>query len=455
MDLVRCPRCQTALDVRTTPIVCGACGQEYPRFGEIPVLLTEPVAFIAACTRQLAQLESDASLTVNIVEDELAAPDLLPLSRLRAQRALDSVRGQVGDICALLRPLLPEASPEPAAGDDEGALPSVVTHIYHAFRDWGWPDDEDGENERALAAVNAVRDGRPVGRMLVVGAGACRLAYDLHRTDAAAETVVIDVDPLLLAVAQTVIRGGSVDLREANAEIDEMNKGVAEWTLRARAGPIGEDRFQFLLADGLEPPFAPGSFDTIVTPWFIDLVPKDLRDFMSVMHRLLKPGGQWLNLGPLRYTPAVPFGRRYTREELFDLAARGGFNVGKWQTHSVPYLVSKLSQRGKVEWVLAFAATKAEVPPAARDARDGPPAWLLFRHLPIPMFPGQSLVATDVPLVQLLASAIDGLRTLDDLTELVAARANRPDVSTAHIREAVRQCVAELHPDCRYNPTPD
>ena len=200
---------------------------------------------------------------------------------------------------------------------------------------------------------------------------------------------------------------------------------------------------------------APGTFDTIVTPWFIDLVPTDLRDFMSAMHRLLKPGGRWLNLGPLRYSPSVPVGRRFTREEVFDLAGRAGFTMGKWHVESMPYLVSKLSERGKVEWVLASAATKVDVPAERRDPAGGPPSWLLFRHLPIPTFAGQSLVSTDVPFARLLLSAIDGHRTLDDLTAIVAARASRSDVSTAQIREAVRQCLAGIHPDCRYNSTAD
>src|SRR5262249_27559414 len=139
------------------------------------------------------------------------------------------------------------------------------------------------------------------GHMLVPGAGGCRLAYDLHRLGPNAETVVIDIDPFLLTTAQRVIRGGTVTLREANAEVDELAQRMKVWNLHAHHGPISDERFHFLLADGLHPPFESGKFDTIVTPWFIDVVPVDLRDFISELHRLLKPGGRWLNLGPLHY----------------------------------------------------------------------------------------------------------------------------------------------------------
>ena len=54
---------------------------------------------------------------------------------------------------------------------------------------------------------------------------------------------------------------------------------------------------------------------------------------------------------------AMPVSRRFTREELFALAEQAGFRIERWQAESMPYLVSALSGRGRIEWVLAFAAT--------------------------------------------------------------------------------------------------
>src|SRR5205814_945401 len=102
---------------------------------------------------------------------------------------------------------------------------------------------------------------------------------------------------------------------------------VRPWKLKAPNGPIAADRFHFLLANGLEPPVASETFDTVVTPWFIDLIRSDLRNFMSEVYRLLKPNGRWISLGPLRYRPEIPITRRFTREEVFDLATRAGFRV--------------------------------------------------------------------------------------------------------------------------------
>ena len=339
------------------------------------------------------------------------------------------------------------------------SLPGPLRHVHNLYRDWGWPSDPDGENERALGLVEAVLHERSLGRTLVLGAGGCRLAYDLHRRAGATDTLAVDIDPLALTVARTVILGGSVALREANAEIDEM-EGVAKmWTLAARHGALDDGRFEFLIADGLEPPLEPGMFDTVVTPWFIDLIPPDVRDLMSTIHRLLKPSGRWVNVGPLRYTSDLPVPRRFTREEVFDLAARAGFYVEDWRADSQPYLVSQVepARQGRVGARVRCHQTgergtgRCGVGGFCERIDDvgGPPAWLMFNHLSIPMFDGQSSAAGNDPIRQAVVGAIDGTRTLADLAAIVASRTGRTDVPLPEIRDAVRRYLAEIHPAAR------
>jgi SAM-dependent methyltransferase len=334
-------------------------------------------------------------------------------------------------------------------GDIAHRVPATIEYLHYLYRDWGWTAQLDGENERALALLESVMESRALGRTLVSGAGGCRLAYDLHRRHSKSETVVIDIDPLLFTVAHAVVRGGSVLVHEANLEIGELGQSSRAWPLAAPHGPLADDRFHFLLADGLEPPFSPGAFDTVVTPWFIDEGPGDVRDFISTVHRLLAPGGRWLNMGPLIYRPSLPIALRFGREELFDLASRAGFRVDDWSTDSAPYLVSRLNGRGKVEWVLAFRATKLDAHPASPAKDKAPPSWLIFNHLPVPTFEGQSMAWSGTPGYELVISAIDGQRTIDDIARLIDRKAREASVSLAEIRGAVRQCLAEIHPEAR------
>ena len=128
-------------------------------------------------------------------------------------------------------------------------------------------------------------------------------------------------------VTEKVVRGGRVRLTEASLKVMEVGEVSRPWLLEAAAGPLKPASFQFVFADGVEPPFADGSFDSVVTPWFIDQVPRDLPAFFARLARLLRPGGRWLNQGPLVYPEQTPFAQRFSRGELFELAASAGFAI--------------------------------------------------------------------------------------------------------------------------------
>jgi hypothetical protein len=168
--------------------------------------------------------------------------------------------------------------------------------------------------------------------------------------------VAIDIDPYLFVIAEAVVRGAEVRLTESSLNVPDASRIAACRTLRAPDGPLDGERFHFLFANGLEPPFADASFDTIVTPWFIDRVPPNLPAFIAVIKRLLRPGGSWINQGPLLYPQEMPIAERNTREEIFDIAESAGLTMKRWSDESRPYLVSPLTGCGRVENVLTFEA---------------------------------------------------------------------------------------------------
>lgn len=73
--------------------------------------------------------------------------------------------------------------------------------------------------------------------------------------------------------------------------------------------------------DGVPQP----QFDAIVTYFFIDTA-RNLVTYLETIKRLLRPGGYWVNLGPLLYGSA-PF-VQLSLEEIIDLAEKGlGFEL--------------------------------------------------------------------------------------------------------------------------------
>jgi len=345
---VVCPACRGALEVEGDEIACRGCGQSYPRVGGIPVLLPQAGAHVELWRGQLGLLLQRGQQTFDALKEAAEGEGLLPATRARLLGLGAAVREQVADVAAVLGPALGGAG-EPASGLPRG----VVEYIGYLYRDWGWPSAGYRENDAALTSVAALFERRRLGRTLVLGTGACGLAYELHGRHGASFTVAVDIDPFLLVMAERIVRGQSLRLTEASLKVLEARDVSRAWTLTAPSGALGPEAFQFLFADGTAPPFAPGSFDSVVTPWFIDQVPRDLPAFIGTVCGLLRPGGYWLNQGPLIYPEQVPFERRYCQEELLELARSGGFSVLGASRASCPYLVSPLSGHGKVETVLS------------------------------------------------------------------------------------------------------
>lgn len=353
MSDVLCPHCRTGLDAAWT---CAACGQSVPSVSGIRVLLPHPVQHVEHWRRQLGFITQQGQETTRALHAQADEPGVGAATRTRLQALAGAVGQQVADLVALLGPALGDPLPPgPGVGLPRGA----ADYITCLFRDWAWSDGRDPENERSLAAVRRCTGGAALGRTLVLGAGGCRLAYDLHVGCGATQTIALDVDPYLLVVAEAVVRGQSVALTESSVNAPEVDPVSRRWTLAAPDGPLSADVFRCVLADGTEPPFPEQRFDTVVTPWFIDQVPTDLEAWLRRVHALLAPGGRWINHGPLIYrADALPIRRWYTRQEIFDLATRLGFRMGAWESASQPHFVSPLSGRGLIETVLTFEARR-------------------------------------------------------------------------------------------------
>jgi uncharacterized protein YbaR (Trm112 family) len=351
-----CPTCGRDLDVGPggESIACRGCLRVYPRVAGIPVLLPNAEQHVLLWRRQLGLLLERGQRTLAALTDAAGQPQLAEATRARLTALGRAVKDQVDDVARILEPALGGALAAESAGLPRG----VVEYIGYLYRDWGWPAVGYFENEQALAELGDLLGPSELGRTLVLGAGACGLAYELHRRHGARETVALDIDPYLLVIAERVVRGESISLTEASLKWIEAGDVSRQWQLKTSSGSIGREAFRCLFADGVAPPFADESFDTIVTPWFIDQVPRDLPVFVGTLRKLLRPGGRWLNQGPLVYPENTPFERRYAREELFEMARAAGLEVGKWSRASQRYLASPLTGNGKIESVLSFIAAR-------------------------------------------------------------------------------------------------
>jgi hypothetical protein len=358
-----CPRCAAPLGrapaAWTRP--CPACGATFPALGGLPCLFPDNDAWLVAWRRQLATFDAQVRRTCALLDEARGQPGLLAATHRRLWTFREASASLLDEVHGLLDPLLlPNVAADAGRDDDDDAREArPLTHYLDlVYRDWAWETDERGEVALGRAELEAVAGPASLGRLLILGAGAGRLAYDLHRAGRTTETFALDVDLLLLAAARRLTSGEPLSLTEAPAEANDLETLAVRHALVAPRGPLTDGAFHLVLANGLEPPFATGTFDTILTPWFIDVASSDLGGLAATLHRLLAPGGRWLNLGPLVYTHRVPFERRFTAQEVVEVARGAGFTVGAPRLATVPYALSPLNGRGRLERTLAFAATR-------------------------------------------------------------------------------------------------
>lgn len=306
---LRCPRCTEggALDLVANSLRCQTCQTRYPFVGTIPCLVPDPPLWHALWLNRLAEFVSDTQATLAEWRAAADTRESQPRTRARIDRVIAACEDQRARVEALFEDLR-QGQPQLLPTRPESGTNPLLEFSENLFRDWVWGDRE-AELTRALVA-NLVD--QPAGRLAVYGAGAGRLAVDVHQSLASVETWALDLNPLPFLVGERLVRGETVTLPEFPVAPHGERDVVLERELRCPF-PVREG-FAFAFADALRPPFAPASLDTVLTAWFIDATGRDFRETAAAVNRVLRPGGLWVNLGPLRFKESLA--QNYTIEEI-------------------------------------------------------------------------------------------------------------------------------------------
>lgn len=422
IELTACPRCdKTPLSKRDQHYYCAACKTEFPLVGGIPWLFADPEASLGEWRNRLHFELQSLAHEVQRLDGELKSNSLSALSKkrlLHQKEATDSHRNSLRQILAPIDIQSMSASYESYLALRTRLPSDQGLHTYYAnlHRDWCWGDEENEASLRQIQKVAAESDGgSSLGNTLVLGAGACRLAYDIHMQMEADSTIAVDFNPLLLLIAQKIMRGEKPEL----FEFPIAPKSIEDFAvLRELSAPSPvKENFHLVLGDVLRPSFAAGQFDTVVTPWLIDIISEEFSVFSQRINTLLKPGGRWINFGSLAFDSPVR-ARRYSREEALELLEENGFAKPNTLEETIPYMCSPASRHGRMETVLTFAATKAKniKAPARHTAL---PDWIVTGKEPVPLLDSFRTQAMTTQIYMFIMSLIDGKRTIKDMAKLV------------------------------------
>lgn len=452
LPLFSCPACaQTApvFHAKRESLHCRHCQTEFPVYSSggmsLPWLFPYPEnAFLDWNARFNSFLQSNLSEQFRL-STALETGRNGVLARKRLTGLYQAKEGHRAQVLSLLEPLgFDSLENSEVACALYGALPKVQglsSYYSNIFRDWAW---ENGENEVAFESIERAlkhADRDQIGKVLTLGAGSCRLPYDLHRLHGPELSVAVDVNPLLLLLASRVIQGESVPMYEFPvAPLDHTSFAVRKAC--SAPAPIGKSRgsFHLLFADALNPPFRNGAFDTVLTPWLIDVIPQDLREFIATLNRVLKKGGIWVNTGSLAFFHKDP-SWCYSEEEVLELIKAAGFEILSSERRKHRYLQSPHSAHRRVENVLTFSARKTKTV-GPRHHYEHLPQWILDIDEPIPEHFEFSVASSNHLLSAQVLAAINGKRTIDEIGKLLSKQYG---LERSEAENAVRRILVELY----------
>ena len=386
MDLaaLRCPRCRGGLarEPDADLIVCAACRWAFPVLGAVPILVPEPAPYlnhsslalsdarrdILAVLAELERIPNDPTLAFRrrLVARSAAAlrVDLALLDRVRAplrahtgpvarargnvhrlaERALGRVLRSAG------RRVPPPSWISPATGYGfEAALLYLRT-------DWGQTE----AGERQVAALHAAVEesvrrycGPAPGRAVYLGAGLGRHAFDGGRLFASVLAVELS---FAAAALLSVVREGPVRFSTQNWQGAGTGEELVQLHEARFPAPPYAANCAYVVGDALSLPVADASLDAVVSIFFTDVLPAS--KLFPELRRVLRPGGRFLNVGPLEYHFR---GRaeRLTRDELRRVIREvHGFDVEPGdRSFEVPYMEAPGSVRTLFR-VWSYVATR-------------------------------------------------------------------------------------------------
>ena len=105
--------------------------------------------------------------------------------------------------------------------------------------------------------------------------------------------------------------------------------------------------------------FNKNSFDTVITPWFLDVIPQTIVEYLKRINAVLKKEGHWIYFGPSSFHKNS-IEQQYSGKEIKAIALAQGFEVVKEFYTEVPYLQSPNSGQQRFENVLYLSCRKGK-----------------------------------------------------------------------------------------------
>jgi len=424
LQMFSCPCCKESLTDDGKKIVCLSCKTEFPLIDGVPWLFDEPGKSLASWRIRFNALLASIQNEEEQFKHALKQAKLHELTSKRLRKVLQAKVEQRKLLTDLMSPLIKEQSGNPELFQSmqirDIAGQSIGGYYSNIHRDWAWETDEN--NTCLNIVLNLLKTGKKADRILIIGAGAGRLAWDIHHTINPKVTVALDINPMMVLAARKVCKGRNLKLYEFPIAPKDLASHAVLQTCRT---PTETDpNLHYVLADGLNPPVKQSAFDLILTPWFIDIIPSKLQQTVTSINQLLANGAMWLNFGSLAFNNSDP-SLNYSTDETLDIVKTYGFDIKGIDQQKIPYMQSPHSAHGRVEQIFSFLATKYKEASTELNTNRVVP-WLNDFSASIPLDQAFNTTKMVYSIYLDVINLIDGKKSIQDIAELFGKKHGLP-----------------------------
>ncbi|TQV86567.1 hypothetical protein [Aliikangiella coralliicola] len=415
LAVLSCPQSALPLTLKDKQLVTVDEQIHYPIINQIPWLLRNPLHSMVDWSVKLNHFNQVLSDEIRQLNNEIKKAPKPTLARL--QLLLKGKQAFQQSVSHLVSPILKaKVSSKPvydALSDRAPHTQNLLSYESNLYRDWVW-----GEEENQITADILLEHTKDISTdsLLVLGAGSCRLAYDLHQAIAPKMTVANDINPLLLFAAHQLFSGRSLPIYEFPVH----PRNAQSVAIEHKISPLKSwpDNFYMLFSDAATPALKKSAFELVVTPWLIDIQPFELVTFMRAINHYLPIGAHWLNFGSLVFNQKRD-SFCYAIDEVKEMAAQAGFEIADITEHEIPYLKSPYSAGYRVERVWCWRAVKTQEVKAQTNLQNLPD-WIVDISKTIPLTREIKSFSFNHSLYAELTALIDGKKSIHQIAKKVA-----------------------------------
>ena len=435
LNLLRCPKTSQALSRLEQTLITDDGEEVYPLLDGVPWLLPNPQNSLMDWSVKLNHFQQVIAEEVKSLQREAAK-----VSGPTEQRLKLLIEGKTAfskQVAGLLHPVLQaQAATKPiydALRDKAPTTQNLLSYEANVYRDWVWGDEE---NELTAQLVSEHISKLKCDKLLVLGAGAGRLALDVHNRLDPQVTVATDINPLLVMAATRILSGTELTLHEFPMQPISSAQVALEHRISAQQKP---DNYHFVFSDVCKPSFKP-DFDVVLTPWLIDIQPLEFSRFLRQLNQNLSVGAHWVNFGSLVFNQKRDR-HCYAIDEVIEIAVVQGFEISDIKEHDIPYLKSPYNAGYRMEHVWTWTAIKTKDVRPLKDPQNLP-GWILDDKQPIPKTAYFQQFAFTHRIYAQLTAEIDCKTSLTRIAKKMAKQ-NRMD--DAEALQTVKNFLMEVY----------